>query len=271
MGALLGVDRDPDVSSGFLVIWADFDSPGVEDSPATSLVDLRFLPGRSNSLLLSRLLLRAGIFQSSPSAAGATSAEVSSNRAFSASSRCRRNNSSCSDVSFLTAASWARVDSMMESRKSTSSSSRERNWFFNLIFSSKASCLATLYRRNNHPNMSIQSVRTALESSAIPALESTHFCSAEERRTSFSRHPVCRCPPCAFAPPRVRVVRGAIRHPARRALGLSRQTQIPRTYRFEESDRSRATCCVDDSRLVETLNESKQVRGTINQPSAGGD
>jgi len=52
---------------------------------------------------------------------------ASSRRALSAASRCFLNASSCSAVSFLTAASFARVDSRTESRNSTSSSSSDRN------------------------------------------------------------------------------------------------------------------------------------------------
>lgn len=53
--------------------------------------------------------------------------------AFSASSCCRLNSSSCSDVSLRTAASFALVDSSTESRNSTSSSSRDLNWFLSRI------------------------------------------------------------------------------------------------------------------------------------------
>lgn len=150
-------------------------SPTVETSAADSCAApaeacssteeaLRFLPDKSRSLCFSRRRLRSAAetahwwSSSSPSAATAEPAETAtavavasvpadlpSRRALSASSRCRRNSSSCSAVSFLTAASCARVDSSSESRKSTSSSSRARNWFFNLIFSSNASCLATAH------------------------------------------------------------------------------------------------------------------------------
>lgn len=67
----------------------------------------------------------------------------SSSAAFSASSRCFRKMSSFSVVSLRMAASAARVDSRTESRNSTSSSSRARNWFLSLWASSKASCFAT--------------------------------------------------------------------------------------------------------------------------------
>lgn len=73
---------------------------------------------------------------------------ASSNCAFSAASRCSRKSSSCSAVSFRTAASFARVDSSTESRKSTSSSSRLLNWFLSRAASSNASCLAATCRTN---------------------------------------------------------------------------------------------------------------------------
>lgn len=70
------------------------------------------------------------------------SSPACSSKALSASSCWRLKRSSCSVVSFLTAASFARVDSSTESRNSISSSSRLRNWFLSLMDSSKASCLA---------------------------------------------------------------------------------------------------------------------------------
>ena len=77
-----------------------------------------------------------------PVSAEAPAGDVSFNSALSASSCCRRNKSSCSVVSFLTASSLALVDSSTESRNSTSSSSRVRNWFFRRTDSSNASCFA---------------------------------------------------------------------------------------------------------------------------------
>jgi hypothetical protein len=61
--------------------------------------------------------------------------------AFSASCCCFRNDSSSSVVSFLTAASLAFSREIIESRKSTSSSSRERNWFLSFDCSSNSACL----------------------------------------------------------------------------------------------------------------------------------
>ena len=54
----------------------------------------------------------------------------------------RRNSSSWSRVSLRTSASFARVDSITESKNSTSSSSRLRNWLRSRFCSSKASCFA---------------------------------------------------------------------------------------------------------------------------------
>jgi hypothetical protein len=67
-------------------------------------------------------------------------------KACSAAARCLRKASSWSAVSCLIASSFARLDSRTESRKSTSSSSRARNWFFSFAASSKASCLAASWR-----------------------------------------------------------------------------------------------------------------------------
>ena len=85
-----------------------------------------------------------------PPAPVAVPASSSSRKAaLSASSCCFRNASNCSVVSFFSAASLARVDSRTESRNSTSSSSSERNWFFSLMDSSKASCLRTWEFQSN--------------------------------------------------------------------------------------------------------------------------
>lgn len=105
------------------------------------------------SFSLSRFLFRALTAHDDSSPVGDPEAPTSVTSLFlalsamsarSASSCCRRKSSSCSLVSFFTASSRALVDSSTESRNSTSSSSRLRNWFFNRIDSSKASCLAAI-------------------------------------------------------------------------------------------------------------------------------
>jgi hypothetical protein len=100
-------------------------------SPSLSFVLLRFLPPA---------------IQGSSSAVGEPSSFTPPSlplRAFlSASSCCLRKSASPSAVSRFTLASSARVLSSTESKNSTSSSSKARNWFLSLFASSNASCLA---------------------------------------------------------------------------------------------------------------------------------
>lgn len=115
-------------------------------------------PGRT-SLSLTRFRLRAlmahcdSAAEDSGPVAGSDGfsvpVAVKFREALSASSCCRRNRFNCSAVSFLTASSLARVDSRTESRNSTSSSSRLRNWFLRRIDSSKASCFAARSSEEN--------------------------------------------------------------------------------------------------------------------------
>jgi hypothetical protein len=118
-------------SAGCVLIWAGF--IGSDDSCcASSLRDL--MTAFSGSFL--RLFRFDQVVDDDDLSVLATSAVTTVEAAC-----CFRKASSSWAVSFLTASSLARSEAVTESRKSISSSSRERNWFFSLACSSNSACL----------------------------------------------------------------------------------------------------------------------------------
>jgi len=171
----VGLDTAFTVSTGFTCIAVGFarsgggasgDKAALEAGRACSDIDdfrSFTLLGASLFLPFLRFLSLMTHCSSSP---GGSPILCSASVAFSASSCCLRNRSSCSIVSFRIAASLARVDSSTESRNSTSSSSRERNWFLRRfacsVYCQKSGEMGLWWRRWNIPLQKLPVLRLQL-------------------------------------------------------------------------------------------------------------
>jgi len=115
--------------------------PGV--STAVEEEELRsFTPTNTPFSRVRFRFLEATCHVSSSTPAIGTASSCSARVAFSSSSCCFRKSSNCSVVSLRTAASCALVDSRTASKKSTSSSSNDRNWFLSFAaFVTVSSCV----------------------------------------------------------------------------------------------------------------------------------